>query len=343
MSPNGTYTEIANISSVNTTNHKDIGLTPGITYYYKMRAYLTINGQKIYSNYSDVKTIKLVMTRPTINAQVVTYDSITISWNKIAGVSGYAVYRATSQNGVYTETKNISSVNTTSYKDVGLATGTMYYYKMRTYITVGGQKIYSNYSDVKTAKPILARPTVKAKTVTYNSITVSWDKIVGASGYIVYRATSQNGKYSVVKTIQSGHTVSYKNTKLKTGQKYYYKVIAYRTVNSKKIYSEYSLIKTIIPAPIAPKMKNVKKSGAKALKLNWGKVAGASGYEIFVSTSKNGKYKKITTITKGKIVTYTNGKLKSKKTYYYKMRAYTKVKNKKVYGGYSKIISQKVK
>ena len=47
----------------------------------------------------------------------------------------------------------------------------------------------------------------------------------------------------MVKTIKKGATVSWKNTKLKKGKKYYYKVKAYRVVNKKNVYSSYSSLK----------------------------------------------------------------------------------------------------
>lgn len=75
-------------------------------------------------------------------------------------------------------------------------------------------------------------------------------------------------------------------------------------------------------APMA-KVSGVKQSSGSAgsIKLSWSKVSGASGYEIFRSTSKNGYYSKVGTISKNY---YTNSKLSANKTYYYKVRAYKK-------------------
>lgn len=64
---------------------------------------------------------------------------------------------------------------------------------------------------------------------------------------------------------------------------------------------------------------------------------------VYRATSKNGKYKAVSTIKKGSTVSYTNKKLTSKKTYYYKVRAYRVVNGKKVYSGYSKVKGVKIK
>lgn len=51
---------------------------------------------------------------------------------------------------------------------------------------------------------------------------------------------------------------------------------------------------------------------------------------------KKGKFKLVKTISKKTKVSYTASKLKKKKTYFFKVRAYKSVSGKKVYGAYSK-------
>lgn len=60
------------------------------------------------------------------------------------------------------------------------------------------------------------------------------EKVSGAKGYVVYRATSKSGKYKAVSTIKKGSTVSYINKKLTSKKTYYYKVRAYRTETVKE-------------------------------------------------------------------------------------------------------------
>ena len=85
------------------------------------------------------------------------------------------------------------------------------------------------------------------------------------------------------------------------------------------------------PAPAKPaKVKKlvVKKKGNKAL-VSWKKVKGAEKYQVAYSTDKKLK-KGVKTITV-KAAKCTVKKLKSKKTYYFKVRAYAG----KEYGNYS--------
>lgn len=98
------------------------------------------------------------------------------------------------------------------------------------------------------------------------------------------------------------------------------------------------------------KPAQVKKVTAKAKKrtavVNWKKINGASGYEVYRSTKKNGKYKKIKTIKtikKAGTVRFTDKKLKKGSTYYYKVRAYKKTAASKIYGNYSAAKKVKIK
>lgn len=87
--------------------------------------------------------------------------------------------------------------------------------------------------------------------------------------------------------------------------------------------------------------KNLKiswvKPGKKQAKIKWNKISGVTGYGIYMSTSKNGKYSKIKTIKNAKTVTYTKTNLKKNKKYYFKVRAYKVINEQKVYGEFSKV------
>lgn len=336
----GSYNTIEIITSGNTTSFKNTGLTAGTAYYYRIRAYRTVNGVKVYSSYSEGQSVKPIPKQPTVSASSVSYNGIKLTWNKINGANGYVIYRATSSNGTFTAIKTITSGAIISYTNTGVGSGTTYYYKIRAYRTVSGAKVYGSYSSAKTGKAVPAKPTISTKTAGYNSVTVSWKKVAGATGYVIYCSTSSAGTYSAVKTITSGSTIKYKNTGLTSGKTYYYKVRAYRTVKGTRIYSGYSSSKSGKPIPATTKISSIKNSTAKTLQLKWSKVAGATGYEIYRATSMKGTYKKIKTITKGTEVTYRNTGLVKGKMYYYKIRAYRTVNGKKVYGNYSAIVSK---
>lgn len=179
-----------------------------------------------------------------IKATSNSYNSIKLTWNKtVNGANGYAVYRSTSKDGKYTLRKTITSKNTIEFTDTGLDTNTTYYYKVRPYRMISDKKEYGSYSEIVCAKPVLSKTTITVSS-TSKKATIKWNKVLGASGYKVYSATSSDGTYSLKKTITSINTLSYTNTNLVSGKTYYYKVRAYRNVNGNVVYGPYSVVKS---------------------------------------------------------------------------------------------------
>ena len=82
----------------------------------------------------------------------------------------------------------------------------------------------------------------------------------------------------------------------------------------------------------------------KALVVYWNKIANVSGYQIQVATDKKfKKSKKTVTVAKQNASKKTVKKLKAKKKYFVRIRAYKIVDGKKSYGKWSKIKSAKTK
>lgn len=103
----------------------------------------------------------------------------------------------------------------------------------------------SSSSSASTSKvTVKATKIVKTK-ATKKSITIKWKKISNAKGYVVYRSTSKNGTYKKIATVKSAKKVTFKNTKLKSGKKYYYKVQAYTKSGTKTIYASKSAAKAV--------------------------------------------------------------------------------------------------
>lgn len=191
-------------------------------------------------NKPEEKPNKVLGIKATSNS----YNSIKLTWNKaINGANGYAVYRSTSKDGKYTLRKTITSKNTIEFTDTGLDTNTTYYYKVRAYRMIADKKKYGSYSEIVCAKPVLSKTTITVSSKSKKA-TIKWNKVLGASGYKVYSATSSDGTYSLKKTITSINTLSYTNTNLVSGKTYYYKVRAYRNVNGKVVYGPYSAVKS---------------------------------------------------------------------------------------------------
>lgn len=95
---------------------------------------------------------------------------------------------------------------------------------------------------------------------------------------------------------------------------------------------------SVVPKKAFGKIKL--KKGKNSFTASWKKVSKAKGYQLKYSLKKSFKKAKTKTLKAKKL---TVKSLKSKKTYYVKVRAFTKVKGKKVYSGWSKVGKVKVK
>ncbi|MBS5515660.1 MAG: fibronectin type III domain-containing protein [Roseburia intestinalis] len=107
--------------------------------------------------------------------------------------------------------------------------------------------------------------------------------------------------------------------------------------------SKYDSTKKTIKITVKPKKSTITSLASKKktqMVLKWKKDSKASGYEIVYSY--NGKSKKVD-VKKNGTTSATIKRLKSKKTYSVKIRAYKKVDGKKIYGDYSKVKKIKVK
>lgn len=110
------------------------------------------------------------------------------------------------------------------------------------------------------------------------------------------------------------------------------------------VWSDYSKVTTVKMAPKTTKISGISNKKKNKLTISWKKSSDAKGYEIWRKTGKNGKYKRIKTITKNSTVKYTNSKLRKCKTYYYRVRSYAiGNKGQKVYSSWSGVKGKKCK
>lgn len=174
---------------------------------------------------------------------------VNLTWNKVSGCDGYAVFSYNTKTEKYTVLKNTDD---TSYKVSGLNAATTYYYAVQAYKTdKNNERTYGEVSNQVKAKTKSATPTqvkgLKASTVNTTSIKLKWTKIADAK-YVIYTYNSKTEKYTKLGT---SSTNSYTAKELKADTDYIFAVRAYKTVNSKNHYGKYSDKLRVTTAPKA--------------------------------------------------------------------------------------------
>ncbi len=173
---------------------------------------------------------------------------------------------------------------------------------------------------------------------TYNTVKLTWATCARAEGYTVYRATSSAGSFTAVKSLAGASTLSFTDAGLNTGTSYSYKVRAYRLVGESKVYGSYSGVKSAQPmlatVQILPTIPNWATIGVR-----WSAVTGATGYQVYRSTSSGSGYSLVKTLSGRTSTSYDDSGLAWSRTYYYKVRACRAVGSGTVFGPYSAVAS----
>lgn len=303
------------------------GLEAGNSYKVKVRAYiLNSDSSKVWGPYSDAFTVKTKPARVTgVYESSATAEKAVIRWPAATGADGYkvAMYNESTQKYkvLGTTTKNF-------YTITSLTAGKIYKVKIAAYAKNGKRMDLGTYSTVYEAA---SRPNtvtgVKQTQQTTDSITVSWSRVAGVTGYRVY-CYDTSGKLTKNAYV-TGTTYTAENV---ASGKYVYKVRSYiksKTYTAWGSYSEGVTVRTQLP-----KVTGIRESSAgtdRAI-IRWNAVAGADGYRVAMYDSKTGRYKVLGTTTKA---TYALTKLTVGSQYTVKVAAYGKVGTKTIYGAYS--------
>ena len=268
----------------------------------------------------------------------VAYNKLKISWSTYEEANGYAIYLM-NDDGSYSILKYITDKTILSYVNT-VTCGVTYTYKVSPYRLDGKKKVFLTESEPMSAKALPAAPSLQSVNMAaYNKIRITWSKVNGCAGYVIYRSEAEDGKYSVLKTVTQASATNYVNV-VKTSTMYYYKIRAFVTVNGKKVYGDYSdiLSGNVITGP--PQNFMIKQAANGKITFTWNKVEDADGYVIYLYYPDTNKYKAIKNVTDIDVLTYGK-KMTKGATYHFAMRAYRLVNEVKVYSDYGEIVSTK--
>ena len=141
-----TWTKVATIKKGSTTSYLDKKASAGKTYEYIIKCY---DGST--PSASAAKTIKVKrLTVPKLVSVKNGNSGVTVKWGKVAGASGYLVYRKTSSTS-WVQIANITGNSSTSCIDSSVKNKTTYTYTIRAYS--GSYKSAYNTKGLKITTP----------------------------------------------------------------------------------------------------------------------------------------------------------------------------------------------
>ncbi len=179
------------------------------------------------------------------------------------------------------------------------------------------------------------------------SIYCKWNKQPEVDGYMVYARNAETGE--IEKRVDNKTSTSCNVTGLSAAGKYTIIVRSYKKFSNKMYLSDYSG-KSSVTCYSRPKVPTVSGSiRGTTSKLTWkhNKVYSKKsqyGYVVYYSTKKKGTYTKLATLA-GSKNNYSAKKLKKGKTYYFKVYAYVRDKDRSnlTYSGVSNLVQLTVK
>lgn len=223
-------------------------LTEGVDYVvvYEENVYPGTGTVKVLGRgkYAGVIKSNFTIQAPTVSAQqnvtsdLCAKDAMEIRWSSqiVPGATVRYKVEQKKKDGKWEVLK--AKTKDTSYKTTGLEAGTQYAFRVTPFVIVDGQEYYGA-SKTSAYVYTLAQSKLKSvKKASKKKITLTWKNIAGESGYEIAQSVKKGKNYKVVKAAK----VNVKSTKLKVarGKNFYYKVRAYKLVNGKKVYGQWS-------------------------------------------------------------------------------------------------------
>lgn len=282
----GTYTLLTS-SPVSNLSFVETGLGNGQTRYYKVSAVngagesaqsASIAGKTLYECLDPVPTSPASIT--ATDGQV---NHITVTWEASENAVGYRLYKAATIDGSYTQvgsdTSSLTLVDT-------VATGAVFYYKVSAYNNCGESVM--SFAAKGSALGVPPIPTGVGATdgALVNQIDITWSASAGATSYNVYRADTESGGYTMIK---SGVTGTNYSDSVATGACYYYKISAVNAAGESGQSLSDGGCAMDVPA-IPADVKASDGSFKDKIQVSWTAVTGAISYNVYRADTETGAY-----------------------------------------------------
>lgn len=130
-------------ASTKKTSYKVKSLKSNQKYYFRVRA-VNVSGK---GSFCSAKSTSTLMSAPKVTLSAGN-NSLNVSWTKVPGAKGYAVYYSTDSEMVGSKKIIVKGSKKTKVKLPSLKNKKTYYVRVKAYKTADGEKIYGQYSSI---------------------------------------------------------------------------------------------------------------------------------------------------------------------------------------------------
>ena len=313
----GKWTQIAKTSSNAAVTYTVNRLAADTTYTFRIKAYAISGESEIYSDYVRIAGKTRIANVASFKGSAVSASAVKLDWSKNDKATGYVIEQY--KGGKWTAIATTKNNTTLTFTVKGLAKGTTYSFRIKSFRKTGSTTDFSEYTAIKAATLLDGVSDFKVTLVTGSWITLEWAKNDKATGYSIEQY--KGGKWTVIATTKNNTTLKFTVKGLKNDTTYSFRIRAYKTSGGVTAYSDYVRIagKTRIPNVATFKGSAV---SASEVKLDWSKNDKATGYVI--EQYKGGKWTALATTKNNTTLTFTVKGLAKGTTYSFRIKSFRK-------------------
>lgn len=279
------------------------GLTPGVTYYYQMKA-INVVGSSLPVQASDTTT-------NSFKATVVSDQQINLEWSPFA--DSYVLERS-QDNLNFFEIATVSSTQT--YSDTGLTAGATYYYRIKANNTISS--VVSSTTWTVPGTPVMSATQLSFTSVKLSVTPPSENGGTRITGYTLKRFQNNVEEMSTVLSA-SDSPFTYTDDTVSVNRTYSYELFATNSVGSSKVPAT-TVMSTDGSAPSKPSLSAAVISETQ-INLEWAAPLGAQ-YTLEVSTDANANRVWSMVVENTLATTFSHTTLRASTSYFYRVTAF---------------------
>ena len=326
----GKWTVIATTKNNTTLKFTVKGLKNDTTYSFRIRAYKTAGASNVYSDYVRIAGKTRIANVASFKGSAVSASAVKLDWSKNDKATGYVIEQY--KGGKWTAIATTKNNTTLTFTVKGLAKGTTYSFRIKSFRKTGSTIEFSEYTAIKAATLLDGVSDFKVTSVTGSWITLEWAKNANATGYSIEQY--KGGKWTVIATTKNNTTLKFTVKGLKNDTTYSFRIRAYKTAGGSNVYSDYVRIAGKTRIPNVAKFTGSAVS-ASAVKLDWSKNDKATGYVI--EQYKGGKWTAIATTKNNTTLTFTVKGLAKGTTYSFRIKSFRKTGSTTEFSEYASV------
>ena len=326
----GKWTQITKTASNAVVSYTVNGLKADTTYTFRIKGYVVSGTTEYSSEYTRLAAKTRIANVGTFKGSTVSGSAVKLDWSKNDKATGYVIEQY--KGGKWTALATTKNNTTLTFTVKGLAEGTAYSFRIKSFRKTGSTTDFSEYTAIKAATLLDSVSDFKVTSVTGSWITLEWAKNDKATGYSIEQY--KGGKWTVIATTKNNTTLKFTVKGLKNDTTYSFRIRAYKTAGGVTAYSDYVRIAGKTRIPNVAKFTGSAVS-ASAVKLDWSKNDKATGYVI--EQYKGGKWTALATTKNNTTLTFTVKGLAKGTTYSFRIKSFRKTGSTTEFSEYTAI------